>query len=646
MTPQPRIEPGAPKRRQRTRSRFLVVALLLATLCGCAAPIGVVRVKPGVAQRDLTQSILTTGELSEKTHILLRRLNREEQWEDDPVAVLAFIHELLQARVNLFNAELRASLLDAVAELAFVHALETRDQGDFLAAAFYAWLYLFPEGEPGPPSGLGRGVRLSAGIYNRALQLALTDPESREIVLEDAEFELPFGTLMLDFDETSRVWGDREFTQYASLADLRVRGLNNRYRGSGIGAPLAARLTKGSDDIDADLVFANVRVPVSALLQFEDAEASLRSNRYRATLTVLSYAEHDSTTIAGRDVPLEMEPSAALALQLTESPPWQRELKGFFQGDLAAGRLGLTSLTPYRPGRIPVVLVHGTASSAGRWADLLNDLDSDPVLRSRYQFWLFSYNTGSPIPYSGWLLRSAIEELVESLDPKGRDPALRDFVVMGHSQGGLLTKLLVVDSGRKFWDLVIDQPPDQVELEPDNRVLLEGSLLVEPSPYVRRVIFLSTPHRGSNLATLGPARLLGRMVRAPANVLAAVGDVFADDPDVEVQRRLSRGGGAIGNMSPGSPFIQQLALLPIAPGVHAHSIMGVRKGPKEQGSDGVVSYQSAHLDDVESELVVQSGHSSQSNPLVVGEVRRILIEHLAEAIERQVVPPLGGAGAD
>ena len=90
-------------------------------------------------------------------------------------------------------------------------------------------------------------------------------------------------------------------------------------------------------------------------------------------------------------------------------------------------------------------------------------------------------------------------------------------------------------------------------------------------------------------------------------------------------------------MSPDNAFVQALAASPIAPGVHAHSIMGVRRGPKEEGSDGVVSYQSAHLDDVESELVVKSGHSSQSNPRVVSEVHRILIEHLKEAIENDVI---------
>jgi hypothetical protein len=115
-------------------------------------------------------------------------------------------------------------------------------------------------------------------------------------------------------------------------------------------------------------------------------------------------------------------------------------------------------------------------------------------------------------------------------------------------------------------------------------------------------------------------------------------DLLGDAAAAAARRRLSRGIGSIGNMSPNSEFIQSLAELPIAPGVHAHSIIGIQKEPKETGSDGVVSYQSAHLDDVESELVVRSGHSSQSNPVVVMEGRRILLGHLAELRAREALP--------
>jgi pimeloyl-ACP methyl ester carboxylesterase len=632
---------GFSKSQAQGFSRVVFAVLLLVLLCACAAPIGVQKIPSHRAQRDLTRSVLSSGELSEKAQILLRRTNQEQAWKSDSAEVLADLHELMISEpTNVLSTERRIRSLDSLAELAFAHAADTNDRRYYLAAAMYAWFYMFPGDAGVGPNPWERGVRLSADLYNRGLTLAFTDSESGEILLQDGDHELPFGTLRVDFDEESLVWGDQVLTEFSSLADLRVKGLNNRYRMSGIGAPLGARASEPTADAeDADDnddaengVLAGVRVPVTALLRFDISQIEPGQRQYTADLSVLDYTTGSSIEIKQQTVPLETEPTAALALTLTENPPWQRELKGFFQGDLALGQLGIVTLSPYAYGRIPVVLVHGTASSAGRWADLVNDLMSDPVLRRRYQVWMFSYNTGSPIAYSGWLLRDAISNLVQTIDPGGGDPALRNQVVIGHSQGGLLAKLLVVDAGQQLWDLVATESPEDVELESENRTLLEGSLLVEPSPFVKDVVFLSTPHHGSRLADFGLARLFTRFVRSPANIVAAAGDLFADDPKVDAQRAMKRSRGSVGNMSPDSEFIQLLASLPIAPGITAHSIIGVQKGPIEEGGDGVVSYQSAHLDDVDSELVVKSGHSSQSNPVVVEEIRRILIEHLGDTI--------------
>jgi hypothetical protein len=51
-------------------------------------------------------------------------------------------------------------------------------------------------------------------------------------------------------------------------------------------------------------------------------------------------------------------------------------------------------------------------------------------------------------------------------------------------------------------------------------------------------------------------------------------------------------------------------------------------GPVEEGSDGLVSYRSAHVAGAASERIVRSGHSVQSQPEAIEEVRRILLEHL------------------
>ena len=87
---------------------------------------------------------------------------------------------------------------------------------------------------------------------------------------------------------------------------------------------------------------------------------------------------------------------------------------------------------------------------------------------------------------------------------------------------------------------------------------------------------------------------------------------------------------AVDNMTPRHPFIRALDPMPIAPGIAANSIVAVKGPPPygESSTDGVVKYLSAHRTDCESELVVESGHSCQSNPTTIGEVRRILLHHL------------------
>jgi pimeloyl-ACP methyl ester carboxylesterase len=145
-------------------------------------------------------------------------------------------------------------------------------------------------------------------------------------------------------------------------------------------------------------------------------------------------------------------------------------LAGFFQGDLFDTMpTQLAALEPYRPGRTPVVLIHGTASSAGRWADPINDLQNDPAIRERFQSWLFIYNTGNPIPLSALQLRAALTAAISKLDPDRRDPAVHNLVLVGHSQGGLLAKMLVINSGSRMYDAFSSKPIGQLALTNDNR---------------------------------------------------------------------------------------------------------------------------------------------------------------------------------
>jgi hypothetical protein len=98
------------------------------------------------------------------------------------------------------------------------------------------------------------------------------------------------------------------------------------------------------------------------------------------------------------------------------------------------------------------------------------------------------------------LLREALTKILQSVDPEGMAPALKEMVVIGHSQGGLLAKMTAIDSGTSFWDLISSKPFDDVQMKPETRDLLRRALFVKPLPFVKRLIFIATPQRGSYVA--------------------------------------------------------------------------------------------------------------------------------------------------
>ncbi|MBI3797372.1 MAG: alpha/beta fold hydrolase [Deltaproteobacteria bacterium] len=632
------------ERYRETRMFRTLLGLLTCTLLmtsACALPVTVKRANPEAVQRRLTGDVLTTGEPSLVSENTLRRNLLTQRFEDAPEQALADLHADA-IRDNNPND------LFALAELSFYHAKETDERPYYLAAAVYAFAYIFPDGMGTPPNPIDPRLRVACDLYNRGLTEAFLADDGKEVELRSGVFPLPFGSLTVTFDESQLLWaGSRRLTHFVSASDLEITGLSNRYVRSGIGAPLAASTVLLNPERGvSDFVAPKVKVPANLFLRIERAREDLADGRLHAALELRTDTDADVVRVNGQNLPLEFEPTAAIAYQLSESNIWARELKGFFLGNLLGEKeANLMSISPHRPGRIPVVFVHGTASSAGRWADLGNDLLSDPQIREHFEFWFFTYDTGNPIAYSAARLREALRAAVERFDPEDKDPAMHRMVLIGHSQGGLLVKMMVVDTGTKLWDNVSSVPIEQLKLSEKSRTLIQESLFVEPLPFVRRVIFICTPHRGSYQTGRFLVHWITRFMTFPRDVLNAGTDIFqgnADKIKLATQTRLPT---SIDNMTPSNRFIQTLVTIPVAPGVAAHSIIAVQgKGPVEDGSDGVVEYKSAHIDGVESELVVDSGHSAQGNPHTVEEVRRILLLQAAETCEQTGVACMGPAG--
>jgi pimeloyl-ACP methyl ester carboxylesterase len=609
----------------------LSVCLLLSA---CAAPVGITRMDATRVNRSLTSSVVSSGELSGPTQITLRRHDLVEKFDEDPAAAMRELH------AKVADGEIDPGDTYALAELSYYHAEATEQRPYYFAAAAYAYAFLFPDDEEDLVDRIDPRVRVACDIYNMAIARAFATEDGEFVDLRSGDFPLPFGTLSVTFDEAELVWGKRKLVDFIPSAELAVHGLQNRYRRGGVGAPLAAR----TEPLDPekplnDFVAPNVRVPGTAVLHFEPP--LLRGSHLHAQLSLYTEIETDTVSLGGQAVPLESEPSAALATALAESRFWELELQGLLGKLLNVTRDSrLVARAPHRAGRIPVVFVHGTGSSPARWADMVNDLDSDREISKRYEFWFFMYDSGNPIAYSAMILRQSLTTAVKELDPGGTDDCLQQMIVIGHSQGGLLTKMTAIDSGDKFWSNVSSRPFDEVNFSDKTRQLLRDSLFVEPLPFVKRVIFVATPHRGSYLA--GPQivrRLAERLITLPVSVLELSAELAQVNESADRYMALEQIPTSIDNMSPGNAFIQTLSSIPIDPKVKVHSIIPVETdGPLEAGNDGVVEYSSAHIQPVESELVVPSNHSCQANPHTVGEVWRILRLHSGET-GCQVVPP-------
>ena len=252
---------------------------------------------------------------------------------------------------------------------------------------------------------------------------------------------MPFGTIDVVYDQATARWGNLTLVEFTPADELRIKRLQNCYRQAGIGAPLAADATEPAEEKGFQ-VAPEVKVPVTALLRIDLSQHDLAQGHLHGTINVYPAFEPSTVEIDGQSVPLEVDTSAAFAYGLSDPQIWRSEFGGFLSGDyFNKDRFPIDGLEPYRPGQIPVVFIHGTASSSGRWADLVNDLQSDPGIRDHFQFWWFSYSTGNPTPFSALRLRTAIEDAVRELDPQGKDPALRQIVLIGHSQGGLIAKM-------------------------------------------------------------------------------------------------------------------------------------------------------------------------------------------------------------
>jgi len=290
---------------------------------------------------------------------------------------------------------------------------------------------------------------------------------------------------------------------------------------------------------------------------------------------------------------------------------------------------GLSLLSPYTRGKIPVLFIHGLWLTPGSWHRMIATLEEDPSIKGRYQFWTFGYSTGDPIPYSAHLLRENLAEVRRKLDPDRSDTALDRMVIVGHSMGGLLSKMMAAQAGDHLWRVISDRPDGELMGEQADIDLIRSSLFFGARPEVRRVVYIATPHRGSRFDR-GPIERLGtRLVRVPDPLVAAHNRLVTRNGPTFFREHFRKAiPTSIDELEWGSPILTGLRELSPDPAVKLHSIIAILPGaPAGDRTDGLVTYESAHVTGVASEKIVMTGHLCQDHPDVIAEVRRILNEH-------------------
>ncbi len=412
---------------------------------------------------------------------------------------------------------------------------------------------------------------------------------------------------------------------------LKLHGWRTHVRQIGIGAPVVLRRKKPVSPGNNPLFVADgmFSYPATALIEFPSGR-----------LPVLRF--YDPNKI--NQVPfwnahytLANDLTAPLAVSLDSSTTFDRKILlewfGVFVPMRFVKNMGFYLVSPFDADKIPVILVHGLKSDPVTWRNAINELNADPVLRKRYQFIAFYYPTGLPIRIPAAELKRKINRLYALYVKMGKREKAKQMVIIGHSLGGLLTSVQVRRIDPNITKKIFASPAASsnltAEAKRDYDYILRG-----PKPsFVRRAVFIATPHRGSRRADYYIIRLIASLVEIPKNVLTlkVTGTTAALTDFGRTLLGAEKKENSLSLLQSQSATLKILADSPFYPHIKYHSIMGDRgRGDTPHSSDGVVDYASSHLDGAASEKIVPSRHSAEKHPETIQELRRILRLNLRE----------------
>lgn len=426
------------------------------------------------------------------------------------------------------------------------------------------------------------------------------------------EIEVEFRALSPNFGDTIRL---------ARAADVSVHMYDgHRFAEGGFGVAVAAVAPRCRDKpICALLPYSGVFRPATVWIESDDLA--------EARVVIADPLRIGPAEFGAHTIPLALDTSAAYAFGMAQSPVGRLAVWGLIGGDDIGKRAGVYLMEDYDPGKRPLIMVHGLGSSPLAWAKLSNAIWGDPSLRERFQIWHVVYQTDAPLFVARRRLVDYLDTAFDILDPEHDDAARSGIVLIGHSLGGVLSRLLAADAGQTLWTAAFNVTPEALPGDPDDVAMVRELLLFHPYPGLSRAIFLAAPHHGSPLADAWYARLINALAGRRTPEMKALGRIARAHPEaVREELRAAYQGAAINSiwtLRASQPVRRASEKLLPASYIPYNTVAGRLPGRLPEG-DGVVPLSSAMVEGAESTAIVASGHDVYANDQAIDEILRIL----------------------
>jgi pimeloyl-ACP methyl ester carboxylesterase len=452
-----------------------------------------------------------------------------------------------------------------------------------------------------------RDYDFAVGRVFQIIHDAKLDPWTKPLTVPGAK-----GDFVLTHKPDPRAEWNPALYDFTAADEFDVHGkyVTERTTRDGIGAPIVAVEREPSKNARQHFAPSRIFYSVTVIAHFEGR---------RCVLTFEDPLAKETVSFYGRTVPLAADFTVPLAVMLQQTDPKKHEISRVLNPEKFAYTAAVERLQPYDPNKTVVLVIHGLMDSQATWTPMINKLRGDPVIRKHYQFWFYSYPSGYPYPYSAAILREELDAVEK------RFPKLRPMVVIGHSMGGCISRLLLTDSGDQLWMKIFGRPPDDVPLSPHVREYFRQELFFRHRPEIGRVIFIAAPLRGSNLATGLIGKIAAIFIREPTLSSEASQEMLRVTNVREEELKPKRRANSVDSLSPKSRFVNAINTIPMTSGVPYHTIIGDRgRGDSPNSSDGTVPYWSSHMQGAATEDIVPSNHSAHQDPQAIAEVLRIL----------------------